>query len=233
MHNAANNPVSVKVTWPKAYRLIPSHFPPINLFESVVDEDELEVMYYLESMTNDRLVAQAGNLGLIDKSDWVVGEGSTPIMAPFTHIGVGSRFTDGKTYGVYYAGDSLATAVAETVYHREKFLRQTNEPDTELTMRCYINTITMDVEDIRGEQYEELYHDTDYAKPQAFGSVQRGQGANGFLYSSIRHAGGECVAVFKPKALSIPKQSGHYKYVWNSKQQKIMHVYRATLVDLQ
>ena len=37
------------------YRLIPSHFPPIALFENLLDPTELEAAYALESLTNDRL----------------------------------------------------------------------------------------------------------------------------------------------------------------------------------
>lgn len=37
------------------YRLIPSHYPPIALFENLLDPGELDAAYALESLTNDRL----------------------------------------------------------------------------------------------------------------------------------------------------------------------------------
>ena len=44
-------------------------------------------------------------------------------MAAFTHLNPeGSRFSDGS-WGVFYAGNDLNTAIAETRHHRERFLR--------------------------------------------------------------------------------------------------------------
>src|SRR5687767_8740697 len=94
------------------YRLIPSHFPPISLFENLLDPTELEAAYALESLTNDRLQDYAGNIALVVPEDRVTGPGTTAIMAAFTHIGIPSRFTSGS-FGVYYAGLSLETAMEE------------------------------------------------------------------------------------------------------------------------
>src|SRR6185436_7797330 len=43
------------VQWLPCYRIIPSRFPPINLFERVTDPADLETVLDIESMTNDRL----------------------------------------------------------------------------------------------------------------------------------------------------------------------------------
>jgi hypothetical protein len=61
------------------WRIIPSRFPPIGLF----DREE------------------AGNLTLVPLEDRVSGPGTTPIMAAFTHLNPeGSRFSGGS-FGVY------------------------------------------------------------------------------------------------------------------------------------
>ena len=83
---------------------------PINLFEEVVDPDELEIVFALEAMTNDRLLQEAGDLLLVPKEDRISGPGSSPIMAAFTHIGIPSRFTDGS-YGIYYGAKTLKTGL--------------------------------------------------------------------------------------------------------------------------
>src|SRR5690606_31405237 len=108
------------------YRIVPSIFPPVALFETLVAAEELEVLYAIESLTNDRLNAQAGNLYLVPKEEWVTGPGASVVMAAFTHIGRASRFSAGA-YGVYYAGRDLDTAIAETVFHSERRLRDTDE----------------------------------------------------------------------------------------------------------
>ncbi len=107
------------------HRLIPSRYPPVGLFDWAETQKEAEEIAALEGLTNDRLLTEYGDIHLVAKDDWVSGAGATPLMAAFTHPGE-SRFSDG-TYGIYYAGDSLATAVAETKYHRERFLSASKE----------------------------------------------------------------------------------------------------------
>lgn len=51
--------------WKKLHRLVPSHFPPIDLFENVANPEDLEIVWALESLTNDRLKEQAGDLALV------------------------------------------------------------------------------------------------------------------------------------------------------------------------
>ena len=209
--------------WDGAHRLVPSHFPPINLFETVADPEDLEIIFEIEGLTNDRLRQEAGDVKLVPASERVSGPGSTPVMAAFTHIGQPSRFTDGR-YGVYYAGNSLDVAIAETRYHRERFLAATREPDTEITMREYISRIQLPLGDIRGSQYQALHHPTDYTASQTFALEQRQSGRYGLVFNSVRHQGGECVALFTPRATSIPVQGGHYRYVWSGVAQRIISV---------
>lgn len=215
--------------WEKLHRLIPSHFPPIDLFENVADPADLDIVWALESATNDRLLEEAGDLSLVPKAERISGPGTSPVMAAFTHIAVATRFSDGVGYGVYYGAKDLNTAFAETIYHREKFLSATNEPDTELTMRCYINKIALPLHDIRGDEFESMYSE-DYSAAQQFAKEMRANGSNGLLYKSVRDKGGECVAAFKPKTVTIPVQSAHYKYVWSGKKQKIENILQVHLI---
>ena len=226
MHKEVN---TLLPDWEKLHRLVPSHYPPIDLFENVASPDELEVVFAIESLTNDRLREEVGDLSLVTTEERISGPGSTPVMAAFTHISIPTRFTDGNEYGVYYGAKALDTAFAETIYHRERFLSATNEPDTELTMRCYINKISLDLHDIRDDGFEHLYTD-DYIAPQQFAKHMRANGSNGLLYKSVRDEGGECVAAFKPKAVTIPIQSGHYKYIWSGKKQKIENILEVNLI---
>jgi hypothetical protein len=39
-------------------RIIPSRFPPVNLFERVANPADLDVAFALESLTNDRITGQ-------------------------------------------------------------------------------------------------------------------------------------------------------------------------------
>lgn len=202
----------------KQYRIIPSRFPPIPLFERLVDPDELEIAYAIESLTNDRIQTELGKLRLVPKEEWVTGPGATVVMAAFTHIGRRSRFSDGA-YGVYYAGLDEDTAIAETVFHTERRLRDTDEPAIEIDMRCYVGIVEKPLEDIRGSAYRRLQSPDPATWPvcQSFARARREAGSWGLYYRSARHARGECIAALRPRAVSIPRQGRHYRYCWNGR----------------
>lgn len=215
-------------TWRRAWRLVSSAFPPIDVFEDVLEPADLEIAFAIEALTNDRLLEQAGVLARVPLADRLCGPGSSPVMAAFTHIGLPSRFTDGS-YGVYYCADALETAIAETRFHRERFLAATAEPSVELTLRSYAGTIRRPLHDIRSG-YEELHQPAvaSYAQPQAFAARLREMSSWGILYNSVRAPGAECAAVLRPPALTIPRPGPHLRYIWNGAEQRITHVFKVT-----
>jgi hypothetical protein len=96
-------------------------------------------------------------------------------MAAFTHPNrAGSRFSPGD-YGVYYAARDQATAIAETRYHRERFLRLQDIGPQRLHMRAYVGPVEADWLDLRGlkADYPALYDPDDYRASQAWGSSTR------------------------------------------------------------
>jgi RES domain-containing protein len=218
------------VHWPSCYRVIPSRFPPIQLFERVADPADLEAIIAIESLTNDRVRDEIGEVSLVAAEDRVTGPGAGYIMAAFTHVApVGGRFTDG-TYGAYYAARDLATAIDETVHHRERFLRATTEGPIELDMRVLRARLRADLHDVRGmrELDPEIYDLTDYAASQALGRRLRGAGSWGVAYDSVRRKGGECAAVFRPRALSRCQQAQHLGYLWDG--ERIATVYEKKIL---
>lgn len=228
---AAHEPRETQVDWPEVFRIIPSQYPPVNVFEGIYESaDEMETAFAIEALTNRRLRHEAGDVHLVRREDWVWGPGATIIMACFTHTGRPSRFTDGG-YGVYYGGESLATAVAETKYHRERFLAATDEEDIEITMRLYVNRVRQPLLDLRGSRHTRLLAPDDYAPSQRFGLRWRNKNAWGLVYPSVRRAGGECVAVFRPPALTLPVPSAHLRYVWSRRERRITNVFRIDTVN--
>lgn len=214
-----------QVDWLPSWRIIPSRFPPIALFERVADPGDLEAVYEIEGLTNPRLRDQAGDIQLVQPEDRVSGPGTSVIMAAFTHLNPeGSRFTDGS-FGVYYAANDLDTAITETVYHRERFMRATGEGRMDLDMRVYLADLSAKMRDLRTRQanYALVYHDSNYAAGQHLAVELRKQGANGIVYDSVRRPGGECVAAFRPRLLSNCRQERHLCYVWDGI--KIVSIY--------
>ncbi len=207
----------------KAHRIIPSHYPPIDLFERIYDTpEEMAIAFEIESMTNDRLLDEAGDLQLVAPEDRLIGPGSTPVMAAFTHLGFGSRFTNGD-FGVYYAADSLETAIAETIYHKEREMAAAGEESIELTMRCYVGDVALPMHDVRGNDFLDLHNPDDYSASQSYAASLRTNGSDGLLYNSVRRPGHECIAAFKPIALTAPVQGEHLKYFWDGQKGRITH----------
>lgn len=222
-------PVSL-VHWPSCYRLIPSRFPPVQLFERVADPEDLDAVFAIEALTNERLRDEVGALQLVASGDRVTGAGAGYLMAAFTHVSpVGGRFTDG-TYGAYYAARDLQTAVDETVYHRERFFRATREDPMELDMRVLRARLRGELHDLRGmrEAAAEVYDPDDYSVSQALGRRLRSKQSWGIVYESVRREGGECAAVFRPKALSRCQQTQHLTYVWDG--ERISTIYEKKLL---
>ena len=211
-------PIS-KIEWRPCFRIVPSRFPPIALFEAVADPADLDAVYQIEAMTNDRLREEVGDITLVPPEDRVSGPGSSPIMAAFTHLNPeGDRFTNG-TYGVFYASRTVDTAIAETRYHRIRFLQATSEPAQELDMRVYSVDLDTELHDIRAmrESHPAYYHSSSYGVSQELALQLRENGSNGIIYESVRDKDGECAAVFRPRLLSNCRQERHLCYVWDGK----------------
>ena len=154
-----------RIVWTPCWRIIPSRFPPIQLFERVIDPDDLEAVFELDGLTNPRLRDAVGELELVPPGDRVSGLGTSVIMGAFTHLNpMGSRFSD-ATYAVFCVANSLDTAIAETRYHRERFLNATAQRKMELDTRVYRIDRDGLLHDLRGQTARQplVYHNDNYA----------------------------------------------------------------------
>lgn len=202
------------------FRLIPSRDPPIYVFDRVSNSDEFDALYAIESMTNDRLRAEQGLLNLVPKTEWVFGNNSSYIMAPFLHLNPeGSRFSDGS-FGIYYCAKSLDTALEETKFHRKKFLEQTKQKPMHLEMRLIHARLKSTLHDIRHPRLAPrgTYNKHSYSISQKLGLNLKIIGSHGILFKSVRDANdkrNDCAAVFRPKSLSNPQIGKHFIYAWD------------------
>lgn len=198
---------------------MPSRFPPVSLFDEVANADDLAVLSMIQGLTNPRLRQELGDISLVAPQDRVAGPGSTPVMAAFTHLNrAGTRFSDGS-WGVYYAADALATAVAEVSFHRAVFLQATQQAAIEVDYRVYITELQQPLHDLRGPRFEAVHHAADYAASKTLARSYRQGGSWGLLYRSVRRQGAECVAVLRPQALALPVRQGpHVTLTWDGQR---------------
>ncbi|MGI6456073.1 MAG: RES family NAD+ phosphorylase [bacterium] len=198
------------------YRIIRTRIPSKELYDEISDNpEETLLLHEIESLTNPRVRQEKGEISVAAREDRLTGAGSSLIMAPFAHVNPeGSRFSDG-TYGVFYAGDSIHTAIEETVYHSIRFLLFTQEEAMEFYMRVLSVSLTGELHDIRGRKMPDIYDPEDYGKSSSFGRKLRDQDSIGIIYDSVRNPGGECVAVFRPRVLKNCREMKTLLYQWD------------------
>ncbi len=218
MSGTTDIPVS-RVAWKAAVRIIRSTFPPIDLFEDIADPADWPLLISAEQKTNPRIVATIGNLDLVPVNRRVGGNGASYVMAPFTHVSTDrpSRFTDGS-YGVLYVGDRFETALFETIHHHARFMARTKEaPGWTSQFREIVMSVDAQLHDLRTQagQPPLALDPHSYAASQALAQALRSAGADGIAYPSVRHPGGECVALFYPDCASNPLQGRHLDYHWD------------------
>jgi hypothetical protein len=212
-------PSVTHVFWRRTYRIIAARYPPVALFERVADPADWEALLEIESLTNDRIRDEVGDIRLVGAADRVSGPGASWVMGAFTHVGWPSRFSVGR-YGVYYTARTRDCAVAETAYHHGRFLAATAEAACDLDMRVLVAGVDARLHDIRhGARFRPFYDPNEYTASQAFGDHLRAAGSNGIVYRSVRHAAGECVAAFRPRVIRpLPRGDAHLLYHWDGRR---------------
>jgi len=209
------DPPARRIRWSKTWRIIPSRYPPIQLFERLGDPEDWEALAEIEGLTNDRLRQEIGDISRIPVEERIAGPGASWVMASFTHIGRPSRFSDGG-YGVYYCARTMETAVAETTYHMSRFYASTAEPPLNVDMRTLIGHLDGTFHDLREDPaFESLRDPLDYSASQAIGRRLWSEGSNGVVFDSARDPEGECLGAFRPKAVPVPTQGSHLRYHWD------------------
>lgn len=195
------------------YRLIPSKYPPIDLFDDVASPEEFDAVFLIQAQTNPRLHEAVGELDRVAPAERQLGvTGAGYIMAAFTHVNPdGSRFSDGS-YGIYYAAREVETAIAETVYHLGRFYRATREPAQAIDMRALRGDFSARLLDASREA--SVLDPDSYAHSQRLGMAVKRDGRDGIVYPSVRRAHGECYALMRPKTIHQVIQAAHYRYAW-------------------
>lgn len=208
----------VRVSWPKAYRVIRSIYPPVDLFEDIADPEDWEALASAESKTNPRIREHIGRLDLVPPERRVGGPGASYLMAPFVHVSTDrpGRFTDG-TYGVYSVGDREEVAIREVAHlHGVAMANSGETPGWTSQFRMLVNQLDLDLHDARS--YGRYHHPNDYTASRDLGRSLRAEGANGIVYRSVRCPGGECAAIFWPDLVNVPVQADHFDFHWDGGQ---------------
>ncbi len=205
-----------------AYRLIASKYPPKSLFDDVANHEEFEILFAIQELTNPRIRNEVGNLNRVPAQERPYGiRGCNYALGPFVHLNpAGSRFSNGD-YGVYYAAEDVATAIAETRHHQQNYFSGIiGLKFDRLSMRCLKTQFSATLRDIRGNLFKdhECYNRDNYSVSQQLGAALKINNDTGIAYNSVRLAAKTCYALFSPSVIKDIIQTTHYEYIWDGEK---------------
>ena len=193
------------------YRVILSRYPQISLFERVSNPQDWDVLYAVESLTNPQLRDEVGDIRLMQPEDQVYGDDASWIMAAFTHPPVDGRggwFN--RDFGIYYCAADEAVVIAESSFHRARFLQESRIEQITQEMRVIRAQLgPVSLHDVRNLAGHAIYDSDEYVTAQQLGYTLRDAESFGVHYQSVR-ADGECYGVMRARALS---DAIHWRYL--------------------
>ena len=201
------------------HRLIPAQFADEgdSVLTRLTDDDRiLNNIFELDNATNDRLLAESGELPGMDVRELVFGIPSYRIInAAFCHPSPNARF-NGPDRGVWYAGFEIENSQREVAYHRQLWLQEIAWQEEEVVDYLdYLADFRAEFHDLRGTQdhIASLAPDS-YAASQQLAAELLELGSSGIVYPSVRHSGGTCIACFRPVLVGNVRQGRVFTFIF-------------------
>jgi hypothetical protein len=202
------------------HRLVPSRHlrRGDSVLVRIADDDEhLRAIFELESVTNDRLVAEHQRLPGIGLEELVFNVPCAHVVnAAFCHAHpLGARFS-GPERGAWYAAFALETAQAEVAFHKRVALAETGWTAEETgTYDDYLADFSAGLHDLRrATGFRSCLNPRSYVASQALAERLLAAGSLGIVYPSVRHGGGTCLACFRPALVANVRRDATYRFTW-------------------
>jgi hypothetical protein len=210
MPSAAHEDASLTKWSGEAFRLIPSRFPPVSVYDGLIANDRHDELVTAENITNPRLrslsrLSQSSNGSADPKlQNWN--------LAPFAYGNPDGTTFFGEDRPCLELAMERQTALAVSVARRQSFMEATREAPIGLDMRMLCTPVSGTFWDLR-----------DVADlPAALNENQRRElgakmpdGAEGILYRPVERPAGTCLAVITGDVLRRSVQTVHFRYVWD------------------
>jgi hypothetical protein len=206
----------------QAYRLIPSRFPPVNVYEGLVANDRQDELVAVENITNPRLRS------LERLQETVRGDaGADPRLqnwnlAPFAYGNPDGSTFFGEDRPCLEVAFEQQTALAVSVAKRQSFMEATQEAPIGLDMRMLctpVNGIFWDLRDVEG-----LPAALDLKQRRRIGA-QMPEAAQGILYRPPERPAGTCLAIVTGGVLQRSQQTVHFRYVWDGRRIALLYAF--------
>jgi hypothetical protein len=220
IEQASDLPGTTLVRRHDTHRLIPSKYSARGdsvLARIASDDAHLADIFDLDHATNDRLLAENRLHPAIGLHELVFGVPYYRIVnAAFAHAHpLGSRF-NGPDRGAWYAGYEIETAQAEIMFHKTTEYFEIGRFDDSVTYDDYLADFSADFHDLRDDRrFEACLRPDTYVASQTLALHLLDQGSLGVIYPSVRHAGGTCLACFRPTIVGNVRKRATYQFSWS------------------
>lgn len=217
------------VTWSgDGFRLIPSRFPPVPVYQGLVANDRLDVLAELEALTNPRLKSEA-RLARTAKSAQNEHRLQNWNLAPFAYGNPeGSTFFGEERPCMELSGDRQ-TALAVAVARRESFLTRTSEAPTGLDMRLLKTPVSGSFWDLRPLG---VISSRDL---QLEIGARAAEEIDGILFCASERPSGVALSILNGACLGRSVQATHYRFVWDGTKISKLYAFddKGTEIDAQ
>jgi RES domain-containing protein len=211
------------------HRLIPSRHLPHgdSVLAAIADDDaHLKAIFELDAATNDRLLAEHQLLPGIGLEELVFAvPRASVINAAFCHANpLGSRFNSPHR-GARYSAFELATSQAEAAFHKSVELAEIGRFEDTVTYDDYLADFSATFHDLRGARgFRRCLDPESYVVSQALAERLLEAGSLGVVYPSVRHAGGTCLACFRPALVTNVRRDKTYRFTWKGTPEPVIAV---------
>jgi RES domain-containing protein len=201
------------------HRLIPSQYTRNgdSVLTRIADDNKhLQNLFDLDQATNERLWAENGLLPGISSHELVFGIPNYRVInAAFTHAHpLGSRF-NGPDRGAWYAAFLLETAQAEVAFHKSTEYAEIGRFEDSITYDDYLADVSGHFHDLRRSlEFDQILAPNSYLASQALAQRLLNADSLGIVYPSVRHAGGTCIACFRPALVGNVRKDKRYRFTW-------------------
>ena len=203
------------------YQLIPSHFPPIDVYERLGPELRATAQE-LERRTNPRLVELQHIERLPESSDKASHQYQNWNHAPFVYKNPEGTHFLGPAYGVAEMATDLKSALVFALRRREEFFSRTDEEAMGQDMRVLCRHVTSTLIDLTG-----LGTALAQAERWKIGQGLWEDDASGIIYCRPGFGGQQFVSVFDGRVLGPAVQGAHYRFLWDGKTIKSIYDFSA------
>jgi hypothetical protein len=197
------------------HRLISTKWDAPVLDDLADGAGEFEALSELERATNDRVLHENNQLPGIGNLELVFGIPYWYIVnAAFCYRSPKGRF-NAPDRSAWYAGFELKTSQTEVGFHRSEELKETaadwgREEVSEYV--DYMSDFRAEFHDIRTDRkFKDCLDPASYAASQRLAADLLHAGSQGVLYASVIHAGGTCLACFRPALVMNVRRGNEFQ----------------------